>query len=329
MMRCPPFDYRAPTTVGELIAILAAEGPRAKVIAGGTDLVPNMKRRHQNPPVLVALRDIAELRECEVRDNGATLGAALTLAEITADARLAPWTAFKKAAAEVASAHIRNVATLGGNLCLDTRCNYYNQSFEWRKSIDFCMKEKGDTCWVAPSSPRCWAVSSTDTAPALIALDARVTLQSSDGERTVPLDDLYKDDGIDYLHKRPDELLTNIELGDPTGWISTYRKVRRRGSIDFPVLAVAAAVKLDDAGTVCDARLVFGAVASTPVVSDATAALIGNKLTDEAIADCAAKASKVAKPMDNTDFSLSWRKKVARDCAAAALTELAVSARSE
>jgi len=323
MMRCPPFDYRAPTTIDELVAILASEGDRARVIAGGTDLVPNMKRRHQNPPVLVALRGVGALRACDVRGDGATLGAALTLADLAADDRLAPWRAFRMAAATVASAHIRNVATLGGNLCLDTRCNYYNQNYEWRKSIDFCMKEKGSTCWVAPGSPRCWAVSSTDTAPALIALGAKVALVSAAGERVIELADMYKDDGIDYLHKRRDELLARIELGDPAGWASTYRKVRRRGSIDFPVLSVAAAVRRDEAGVVTGARLVFGAVASHPVVCDAADALVGSRLTDGAIADCAARASKVAKPLDNTDYTLSWRKKVARNTVESALRELA------
>jgi 4-hydroxybenzoyl-CoA reductase subunit beta len=323
MMRCPPFDYRAPSSVAEVVAILAGEGPRARVLAGGTDLVPNMKRRHQNPPVLVALRQVAGLRKVQ-GGHGLALGAGLTLSELATSAKLgAGWRALRCAAGSVATPHIRNVGTLGGNLCLDTRCNYYNQSFEWRKAIDFCMKEQGQTCWVAPSSPRCWAVSSTDTAPALVALDAEVTLVGTDGERRIPLSALYRDDGIDYLARQPDELLTEVSLPDRTGWVSTYWKCRRRGSIDFPVLGVGLALEKANDGTVTDARLVFGAVASYPVVSDAADALIGKRLTEDLIEEVAAKASKLAKPLDNTDYTLGWRKKVARSYVAGALRELA------
>jgi 4-hydroxybenzoyl-CoA reductase subunit beta len=327
MMRCPPFDYRAPDSIEEVVAILDGEGPRARVIAGGTDLVPNMKRRHQNPAVLVALRKVRELRAFR-NGHGVELGAALTLSDIADDDRLDPWRALRCAASSVATPHIRNAGTLGGNLCLDTRCNYYNQNFEWRKSIDFCMKEQGEVCWVAPGSPRCWAVSSTDTAPALIALDARVQLVSKADTREIPLAALYKDDGIDYLHRKPNELLARVVLGDAAGWSSTYWKCRRRGAIDFPVLSVAVAVKRDGSGTVTDARIVFGAVASHPVVSDAARLLVGDKLTADAIEACAIKASKLAKPLDNTDYTIGWRKKVARAYVKGALEELADQTRS-
>jgi len=324
MMRCPPFEYRAPDSIEEVAAILDGEGPRAKVIAGGTDLVPNMKRRHQNPPMLIALRKVAGLREFK-NGSGVELGAALTLSDLGDDPRLNAWRALRCAANSVATPHIRNAGTLGGNLCLDTRCNYYNQNFEWRKSIGYCMKEQGEICWVAPSSPRCWAVSSTDTAPALIALDAKIELVSVKGKREVALADLYKDDGIDYLHRKPNELLTKVILGEPAGWSSTYWKCRRRGAIDFAALSVAAAVKREADGTVTDARLVFGAVASYPVSSDAAQMLIGEKLTPELIEACAIKASKLAKPLDNTDYSIGWRKKVARAYVKGALAELAAS----
>jgi 4-hydroxybenzoyl-CoA reductase subunit beta len=321
MMRCPPFAYRAPATIAEATAILAGEGPRARVLAGGTDLVPNMKRRHQTPPVLVALRKLTALRQIEC-NGSARLGAGVTLAELARDHRLASWRALRQAAGAVATPHIRNVGTLGGNLCLDTRCNYYNQNAEWRRAIDYCMKCEGSVCWVAPASPRCWAVSSTDTAPALIALDARIRLVSEAGPREIPLAELYRDDGIEYLHRRPDELLTQVIVDPAARWVSTYWKLRRRGSIDFPVLSVAAALATAPDGTVTDARLVFGAVASYPVVSDAVGVLIGKPLTDDAIEQCAAQASKVAKPLDNTDYSLSWRKKLARSYVAGALREL-------
>ena len=163
MLRLPWFEYRAPRSVAEAVKILAGEGPAAMLVAGGTDLLPNMKRRHQTPKVLVSLRSISSLRNL----NG-TFGAGLTLSEIVHNEKTP--TALRQAAAQIATPHLRNMGTLGGNLCLDTRCTYYNQNYEWREAIGFCLKKDGQTCWVATASKRCVAVSSTDTAPALIAL---------------------------------------------------------------------------------------------------------------------------------------------------------------
>ena len=165
-------------------------------------------------------------------------GSALTLTQVVQNPKTPA--ALRHAAIQVATPHIRNMGTLGGNLCLDTRCNYYNQSYEWRKAINFCLKKDGDICWVATASKRCVAVSSTDTAPALIALNAAVTLVSAQGEREVKVADLYRNDGIEYLSRRPDEILTEVRV--PGGWQSSYWKLRRRGSFDFPILGVAAAL---------------------------------------------------------------------------------------
>ncbi len=149
-----------------------------------------------------------------------------------------------QAAAQVATPHLRNMGTIGGNLCLDTRCTYYDQSLEWRKAIDFCMKKDGKTCWVATSSPRCLAVSSTDTAPMLQSRSARACGSSRPaGERAVDVADLYQNDGMHYLTRRPDEILTDITIPDQTGWRSAYWKLRRRGSFDFPVASAAVAVQ--------------------------------------------------------------------------------------
>jgi 4-hydroxybenzoyl-CoA reductase subunit beta len=228
-----------------------------------------------------------------------------------------------QAASQVATPHLRNMGTLGGNLCLDTRCNYYDQNYEWRKSIDFCMKKDGDTCWVATGSPRCLAVSSTDTAPALLALDARITLVSAGGSRQIAAADLYRNDGIHYLTRRPDEILTAVHLPPADGWRSVYWKLRRRGSFDFPVLSAAVAAKVAADGVVEAARIVLGAVASRPIIAvDAGAALAGQRLTDEVIASAAESAAKPAKPMDNTDFDLTWRKRVVKDVVMCALREL-------
>ena len=322
MIRLPKFDYVAPRTIAEAADRLAAH-PDAMLLAGGTDLLPNMKRRQQTPPVVVGLAGVVELKR-RTNGGGHSFGAGLTLSEIVRDPAAArDCAALYQAAAQVATPHLRAMGTLGGNLCLDTRCNYYDQSYEWRKAIDFCMKKDGERCWVALSSPTCLAVSSTDTAPALIALGAEVVLVSAAGSRTMPLADLYANDGMRYLTRRRDEILTCVNVPDQSGWRSAYWKLRRRGSFDFPVLGVAAAVKLGADGAVQDARIVLGAVASRPLVCDrASESLRGGPMSDDAFARAADLAFTVAKPMDNTDFALVWRKRVTRDVVTYALREL-------
>jgi 4-hydroxybenzoyl-CoA reductase subunit beta len=307
MMRLPWFEYRAPKTVAEAARILAGEGPDAMLIAGGTDLLPNMKRRQMAPKVLVSLSGISELKK-----NGSVYGAGLTLTQVVNSN--AP-SALRQAAHQVATVHLRNMGTLGGNLCLDTRCNYYNQNYEWRKAIDFCLKKDGEVCWVATASKRCVAASSTDCAPALIALGAKAKLFSNQGEREVLVEDFYNNDGIDYLKRRPDEVLTEIEI--PRNDKSTYWKLRRRGAFDFPVLGVAAAMTEEGV------RVALGAVASRPFLVDkANAFLKGKQLTDEVIDEAAKLVASRAKPMDNADLDLYWRKDVAAEFARYALREL-------
>jgi 4-hydroxybenzoyl-CoA reductase subunit beta len=340
MMRAPKFRYLAPKTVREAASMLAGE-PGAMPIAGGTDLVPNMKRRTQTPATLVALSGIAELRAIHNGD-GVTIGAGATLAEVAASPLLTAHRAQRTAAASVATVHLRNMGTIGGNLCLDTRCTYYNQNQEWREAISYCMKAPKSTggeacltpdgssiCWVATSSPRCWAVSSTDTAPALIALGAEVTLAGPAGERRIPLEQLYGDDGMAYLTKSRDELVTAVHV--PSSVVSrtssVYWKLRRRGSFDFPVLGVAAALSFDG-GVVTAARVVLGALESRPIILDlAQAPLVGARLDEERIRAVADLATKHARPLDNTDFELSWRKKVVKSYVSGALRELAPTVR--
>ena len=322
MMRLPWFDYRAPRSVAEAAKILAGEGPAAMLIAGGTDLLPNMKRRHQTPKVLVSLRGIESLRR-STNGSGIGLGSALTLTEITRNEKIkSNFTALYQAAAQVATSHLRNMGTIGGNLCLDTRCTYYNQNYEWRKAIDFCLKKDGETCWVATASKRCVAVSSTDTAPALIALNAKVVLAGPGGEREIPVEALYRNDGIDYLSRAPDEILTEIRIPEKN-FKSTYWKLRRRGSFDFPILGVAVALQFSSGNVVENARVALGAAASRPFLLDkAGEYLKGKQLTDEVIAEASAMVANRAKPMDNTDMDLYWRKEVADDFAGYALREL-------
>ena len=324
MMRLPLFEFRAPQTVAEAVRILDGEGPQALPLAGGTDLLPNMKRRQQVPRTLMSLQRLQELHHLEFRDSGSRLGACVTLSEIAAERRFRDgMTALAQAASFVATPQIRNMATLGGNLCLDTRCNYYDQNYEWRKSIGFCLKKDGDICWVAQGSAKCMAVSSTDTAPALMALGARVRLVSRSGEREVPLSELYQNDGIRYITRQPGELLTEVLLDSFDGWKSTYWKLRRRGSFDFPVLSVAAAARLSDQGIVVDARIVVGSVACLPLVAtEASRSLVGRPLDQESIAQAAALGARIAKPLDNTDFDMSWRKRVTAEFVTYALREL-------
>jgi len=324
MMRLPLFEFRAPHTLEEAARILDGERANAMPLAGGTDLLPNMKRRQQVPRTLMSLRHIESLNRTALSVSGSRLGACLTLSEIAADPRFRNGlTALAQAASLVATPQIRNMATLGGNICLDTRCNYYDQSYEWRKSINFCLKKDGTTCWVAPGSSKCMAVSSTDTGPALMALGARVRLVSRSGEREVLLSDLYNNDGIDYIKRRPDEILAEVVLDSLSEWKSTYWKLRRRGSFDFPVLSVAAAARLSKANVVEDARIVVGSAACRPLAAkEAARSLLGRSLDQSSIEEAAALAARIAKPLDNTDFDMTWRKRVTAEFVTYALREL-------
>lgn len=330
MLRLPEFDLHLPTQLDEALRILADEGVaegRARPVAGGTDLWPNMKRRHQSAQAVVSLMRVPGLAGIQLNGE-ARLGATTTLTEIAEDAGIQDrYPALTRAITSISSPPLRNMGTLGGNICVDTRCTYYNQTEEWRRSIDYCMKEAGEICWVAPSSPRCWAHSASDSAPMLAALKARVRLVSADGERAVPIENLYRDDGIDYLAKRPEELVAEVLL--PTESTagrcrSSFFKLRRRGSIDFAVLSAAAAVWIDEGGTVTDARVWLGAVSSQPSAASRTAeALIGGKLDEDSIRAAAALARRDATPMDNTDFQAQWRGAVLGKYVEAALRECA------
>ena len=330
MLRLPSFTYLTPTTLKQALTMKADAGPAGSYVAGGTDLYPNMKRRHQEPTTVISLAGIKALRTVR-RSDGLTVGPAATLTEIVLNRAIRKnYPAVARAAELISTPILRNMGTIGGNLCLDTRCNYYNQSFEWRKAIDFCMKKDGAVCWVAPSSPRCWAVNSSDLAPVMVAIGAEYALVGPGGERVVPAGRFYHNDGINYLTKQPDEILTGIRLPAPNGWSATYWKLRRRGSFDFPVLGVAAWVKWEGSGKreegsgrVADARIVLGAVASYPQeVPEAVQAIIGTELEDDAIRAAAEAAYKPSKPMDNTDFDLSWRKQMTFNYVKGALEEL-------
>jgi 4-hydroxybenzoyl-CoA reductase subunit beta len=326
MLRLPSFTYLASGTVAEAVRRIGEAGAGGMLVAGGTDLYPNMKRRQFEPKVLVGLRGIRDLRVIAGdRRTGMTIGAGVTLSELAAHPEISGgYRALALAAGAVSTPPLRNMGTLGGNLCVDTRCNYYNQTFHWRKSIGFCMKKDGDICLVAPGSHRCWAISSTDTAPVAVALGAQVRLVGPGGERLIPAIALYRDDGMEYLSKAPEEILTEVLLPPAAGWRTTYWKLRRRGSFDFPILGVAAALRSAPDGTVEDARIVLGAVASHPVVAGEAGALLrGQRLTPDLIARAAQLAFQPAKPLDNADLTIGYRKKMARVYVERALRELA------
>lgn len=324
MMRLPPFVYVGARTVDEATRALAEHGSEAMLVAGGTDLYPNMKRRQFEPRVLVGLGRIAELRGISsAPEGGLRVGAMTTLTALARHPDVAERHAgLATAAGAVSTPQLRNAGTIGGNVCVDTRCNYYNQSHAWRKAVGFCMKKDGDVCLVAPGSPRCWAVSSSDTAPALWSLGARVRLVSPRGERTIPIAGLYRDDGIQYLSRQPDEVLTDVLLPPAEGWRSTYLKLRRRGSFDFPVLGVAVALRVE--GTVVrEARIVLGAVASQPrEAAEAARALAGERPTRALVAHVADLAAGPARPLDNTDHAHPYRKRMTRVFVARALGRL-------
>ena len=335
MLRLPPFEYLAPRTLDEAVEMLAEYGSLAMLVAGGTDVYPGMKRRIFKPKKLVGLRQIAELKKFVPRyvegldaGNGLTLGAGLTLAQVATNPLIKEdYPALASAAEAVSTAQLRYMGTIGGNLCLDTRCTYYNQSEPWRKALGYCMKLDGHICWVAPGSRHCWAVQSSDTAPVLVALGAKVKLVGPTGPRVIPVEALYHNDGMDYLKKRPSEILSEIYLPPPLPRVrQTYKKLRRRGAFDFPILSVAVALRIAPSGrgygTCTEANIVLGAVASAPLRAyEAEAILIGEKINDEVIEEAAKHAFKVAKPLDNTDMSISYRKQMVRVYVARALRE--------
>ena len=313
MLRLPPFRYLAPNSIEQAANMLAQEGEQAMLVAGGTDLYPNMKRRQFTPQVLIGLHGLATLKHINgSAEQGMRIGAAVTLTELANHPIiLERYTALATAAGSVSTPQLRNMGTIGGNVLLDTRCNYYNQTEFWRNSIGYCMKKDGEICLVAPGSPRCWAISSADTAPVLVSLDAQVRLVSARGERVIPIRELFRDDGMRPYTRADNEILSEIILPPAGDWRSVYLKLRRRGSFDFPILGVAAAIRFAGDGTVADARLTLGAVASHPVeATEAVKRLLGQRLNPELIAEVATLASKRSKPLDNADLTINYRKQV-------------------
>jgi 4-hydroxybenzoyl-CoA reductase subunit beta len=334
-MRLPKFVYRTPRTIAEAVKVFADAGPEAQFVAGGTDLYPNMKRRQQTPKTVISVMRLQELNQVSGDGrNGLVIGASVTLTEIVEHPIIKrDYPVIASAARTISTPILRNMGTIGGNLLLDTRCNYYDQNYEWRKGINFCLKKDGDVCWVAPGSSKCWAVQSSDLVPVMVAIGAKFRLASTLGERMVDAAGFYNDDGIDYLKKRPDELLVDIHLPPTNGWRASYQKLRRRGAFDFPVLGVAVYLRFEKAadGTsalpVKDARIVLGGIAPSPLqVLEAGNALIGKELNQDQIQAAAEACYVRARPLDNTDFVMNWRKQMTREYTRRALEDVRTQA---
>ncbi|OLC58035.1 MAG: hypothetical protein AUH85_01640 [Chloroflexi bacterium 13_1_40CM_4_68_4] len=320
MLRLPRFTFATPSTLGDAASLLAA--PNAMAVAGGTDVYPKMKRRQFSPETLVSLSRVVDGRINN--GDGVRIGAGATLTAVAEHPLLREkYRALAEAASVISTPQLRNMGTIGGNLCLDTRCNWYDQSLFWRTAEGYCMKTHAEVvCRVATSSARCLAVASADTVPALIALGATVTIANASGPRRVEILDLYREDGITYLGLAKGDIVTEVRLPPADGWRSAYLKLRDRGAFDFPIAGVAAAVRFDGA-EVAAARIAITALGSSPKRVDAAAdALVGTRLEDEAIEKAADAVFGVARPMDNTSGTIAERKRASRVLSVRALRSL-------
>jgi len=325
MLRLPEFDYLQPRSLREAIKVLGDLGSDAMVVAGGTDVYPKMKRGQFTPRHLVSLRTLRELKGIRQTKEGLWIGAGESLTAVSNHGLIAKhFPALAHAAESVSTPQLRNMGTIGGNVLVDTRCNYYDQTFFWRQAVGFCMKKDGQICLVAPGSAKCLAIASSDTSPVRVSLGAVAVLVSKQGERRVQLEELYRDDGIDYSTKASDEVLKGLVIPKAAlGRRNVYLKLRRRGSFDFPILGVAVTLDIGDGGVCRDARVVLTAVASAPkIITEAATLLEGKQITPELIDAAADAAAKTAHPLDNADLDYWYRKRMAKVYTQRALAQL-------
>jgi 4-hydroxybenzoyl-CoA reductase subunit beta len=303
-----------PRTVDEAVRILAEHGADAMILAGGTDVVPNLQMRLFSPRVLVDIKSIAGMRGMTAAENGALrIGALTTLAEMEHSAELAQkYSVLSAAVRTIAGPLQRNMGTLGGNLCLETRCVWYNQSEFWRESLGGCLKKDGDVCHVAPGGKRCWAVWSGDTAPALLTLYAEIEIAGPRGTRRLSLERFYRNDGMDRIALGRDEILTAAILPARTaGRRGAYQKLRMRNSIDYPLAGVAAALDVDKDGICRDARVAINAVNPAPLLlREAAAELIGKKYSPESIERVAKTGIRTGKPLTTSASTPVYRREM-------------------
>ncbi|MEK7823797.1 MAG: FAD binding domain-containing protein [Candidatus Eisenbacteria bacterium] len=309
MLTLPRFEWVQPRSLEVLLDQLAAHPRESLVVAGGTDAVPNLKHRLHEPRYVVHIGQVEELRFVRDEGDGLHLGPLVTLTRLTREPAVRrDFPALARAASLVAGPQLRNMGTLGGNLCLDTRCTYYNQTYFWRQALGFCLKKDGVHCHVVPQGKRCVAAHSSDTAPVLIALGAEVEIASRSGRRTVTVEDFFVTDGIHNNVLEPGEIVTRIFIpARSRGMRSGYQKLRPRGAIDFPMLSVAFAARMRD-GLCEDARLVVSALAARPrTVGGLEALLKGKPLDEPAIEALAQSAYRQCKPIINVAYDDDYR----------------------
>lgn len=299
------------------------------LIAGGTDVIPNMKHRLHEPEHVVSLCNVAELRGIDVRDSELVLGAGATLAEVAEHPLvIAHLPALARAAGQVAGPQLRSMGTLGGNLCLDTRCTYYNQSYFWRRSLGFCLKKDGDTCHVTQVGKKCVAAHSADTPPVLWVLGATADILSSRGERSVPVDEFFVADGIHNTVVEPGEIVTRIRVPLPSaGTRMAFRKVRQRNSIDFPVLNLAVACTMEG-GRIQRLRVVVSGLGSRPREITGLDELEGAPLDAASIDTAALQAYKQCRPLTNNIVDPEWRRAMVPVYLRRALEEISATPRA-
>ena len=314
-MILPELEVLKPGTLAEALRLLK-EDPGAKPVAGGTDLLVLLKQRAVNAKSLIDISDLSELQGIDVQGDCLRIGVAVCLTDIAKnDGIKRNFSALAEAARSVASPNLRNMATIGGNLCLTPRCLYYNQSQFWRASLGRCLKTGGDTCFAVPGGKRCYACFCADCPPALIALDATVTVARWEGgiaaERRILLADLYRDDGVNPLSLTPEDLVTAIHLPLREGLRSTYVKYRRRASIDFPLAGISVAFGMKE-GTFHYIRIVLNALASSPVLAGESMTLMEEKSYSERVVEEAmACLTRGTHPVRNQAGSPEHRRRMA------------------
>ncbi|HSR55184.1 MAG TPA: 4-hydroxybenzoyl-CoA reductase subunit beta [Alphaproteobacteria bacterium] len=307
----PEFDTHRPATLDEAIQARQA-APEAKLIAGGTDLVPNIRRGIAQPKALIDLNGIEEMHGITaLEDGGLRIGAAVTIAELLGDGDIrATHTGLIQAAESIAANSHRQVGTVGGNLCLDTRCVFYNQSEWWRRSNAYCLKYRGEICHVAPKGNHCFAAFSGDLAPALIVLKAEVEIAAPGGSRTVPLTEIYRDDGMHHLTLGPEEIIAAVLIpAQPGGLRTGYAKARVRSAIDFPLAGVAAALRREG-DAVTDLRLALTGTNSMPLSVQGTGELTGGPLDDDMLEALDGLVRKQIQPMNSSFTPPGYRRRV-------------------
>ena len=313
-MSLPQFKLLRPQTLEEATSLLAKHNNHVRIVAGGTDLIPSMRQDLFEPEYVLDIRRIAELKGIREQGSGVEIGALTSLTTIEhSDLLRRRYPVLTEAAATVASPLLRNMGTIGGNICLDTRCLWYNQSLTWRKGCGFCIKKDGDLCHVAPGGTRCWAAFSGDTPPALLCLNAEIEIASASGLRRIPLPEFYTNDGVAYRNLQPNEIVTRVFLPDSSAdYRGVYRKLRIRGSIDYPLAGVAVVMKRSN-GHIAEARVAITAVNPAPLLVKGASELLAGKIVDEALAEAVGNlAAKTAKPLTTSALTPEYRREMIR-----------------